>query len=243
MLENLAQSFPKPKAIIFLSAHSVSSDQVHILKTKKNWIQYDFMGFPDELYQVKYECPGDEAIATEIASALEQAGFKTQFDQNAPLDHGVWIPLLHLYPKGDVPVVRVSLPLNLIPAQILKMGHALSKFREQGILVMSSGGAVHNLKQLKWSEKNGAGSPWAQEFEEWLIQTLQKKDVDALITAEEHPLFHKAHPSQEHFLPILFSVGAALPSDEVKILQRGVEYESLSMLSFSLNLESNPSLQ
>ena len=141
-----------------------------------------------------------------------------------------------------MPVVRVSLPLNLLPAEILKMGHALAKLREQGILIIASGGAVHNLRELKWSEKTTPGKDWAREFEEWLILVLSVKDVEAMLGAEEHPLFAKAHPSTEHFLPMLFAIGAALTGDEVHILHRGIEYDSLSMLCFSLNHAQNLSL-
>ena len=242
MLHQLAQSLPKPKAVLFISAHTVSSDKIHILKTKRNWNQHDYNGFTQELYDIQYECPGDETLATEVASLLNQAGLPTQFDTQGPLDHGIWIPLRHLYPAGDVPVVRLSLPLNMIPAQVLKIGHTLAKLREQGILLIASGGAVHNLKLLKWHEKKGEGAEWAHEFEQWLILMLKTKNVDALLTAEEHPLYLKAHPSQEHFLPLLFTVGAALPSDEVHILHFGIEYGSLSTLCFSLNIEQKLAL-
>ena len=163
-------------------------------------------------------------------------------DQDAPLDHGIWVPLRHLYPNGDVPVVRVSLPLSFIPTQILKMGHSISQLREQGYLIIASGGAVHNLRAMKWSEKNGEGSEWARQFESWLIAALTRKDVDALLTAEEQPLFQKAHPSLEHFLPLLFTVGSALPQDQVNILYQGIEYDSISMLCFSLSHEQKKSL-
>jgi 4,5-DOPA dioxygenase extradiol len=242
MLEKFSASLPKPKAIVFISAHSVSSEEIHVLKTKQNWIQHDFTGFPKDLYEVQYNCPGDEVLSNQIAEMFLKAGFKSHFDLDAPLDHGIWIPLMHLYPKGDVPVVRLSLPLNLEPAQILKMGHTLAQLREQGIMIIASGGAVHNLQKMQWSKKTGEGRNWAKEFEEFLILVLGNKDVEALLGASEHPLFSQAHPSQEHFLPLLFAVGAALTGDQVNILYRGIEYDSLSMLCFSLNHEPNQPL-
>jgi 4,5-DOPA dioxygenase extradiol len=241
-LAQFAASMPKPKAIIFVSAHSVSSNQVHVLKTEKNTIQYDFSGFPKELYQIQYSCPGDPALADQIIQNLNTAGFQAVPDVYAPLDHGIWIPLRNLYPKGDVPVVRLSLPLDLEPAKILKMGHALAKLREEGIMVIASGGAVHNLGELKWAEKNSKGQDYANQYEEFLVLALQNKDVEAILHSEELPFFQKAHPTPEHFLPIIFAVGAALTGDEVTILFRGVEYDSLSMLCFSLNHAQNQSL-
>lgn len=235
MLESFAQSMPLPKAIVFISAHCVSSENVHILKTEKNKIFHDFNGFPQELYDIQYQCDGDPALSDRVSELLTKGGFKTTFDYDSPLDHGVWVPMKHLYPKGNVPVVRVSLPLGLTPAQILKMGHALAPLREDGVMVIASGGAVHNLRELRWSHKTLDGAAWAKEFEEWLLATISKKDVDSLINAEEHPQFYQSHPSQEHFLPIIFAVGAALPGDELEVLHRGVEYYSLSMLCFALN--------
>jgi 4,5-DOPA dioxygenase extradiol len=242
MLQNFSASLPKPKAIIFVSAHSVSSDQIHVLKTEKNWIQHDFTGFPKDLYDIQYNCPGDPLLANQVAELFVQAGFETTFDLDAPLDHGIWIPLLHLYPKGDIPVVRISLPLNLEPARILKMGHTLAALREEGIMIVASGGAVHNLRKMKWAQKIGTGTSWAQGFEEFLVAVLGNKDVEALLGAAEHPEFNQAHPSNEHFLPLLFAVGAALAKDEANILYRGIEYDSLSMLCFSLNHDQNQSL-
>jgi 4,5-DOPA dioxygenase extradiol len=242
MLLQFSASIPKPKAIVFVSAHSISGEHVHVLKTAKNTIQHDFSGFPEELYDVQYSCPGDEALADQVVSSLSVAGFPTLIETHTPLDHGVWIPLMHMYPKGDVPVVRVSLPLSLEPAKILKMGHALATLREQGILVVASGGAVHNLGELKWSEKHGKGHEYANQYEEFLVLALQNKDVEAILHSDELPFFKKAHPTQEHFLPLIFSIGAALKGDEVTILFRGIEYGSLSMLCFSLNHVQTQSL-
>jgi 4,5-DOPA dioxygenase extradiol len=121
----------------------------------------------------------------------------------------------------------------------MKMGQVLSALREQGVLLLGSGGAVHNLRELRWAEKRGKGADFALRFEEWLITCLQKKDVESLVTFEENPDFFKSHPTSEHFLPLLFTVGSALPQDEFQLVHRGVEYSTLSMLSFTLNHESD----
>ncbi len=235
MLKNFADSLPKPKAVVFISAHSVSSETVHVLKTEKNTIIHDFTGFPPDLYQVQYQCNGDPTLSDQISKLLVKDGFQTRMDLDSPLDHGIWVPMKHLYPKGDVPVIRVSLPLNLTPALILKLGHALAPLREEGVMIISSGGAVHNLRELRWSHKTLEGAAWAKEFEDWLIAMLNKKDVDSIVNAEEHPHFYQSHPSQEHFLPIISAIGEALPGDQLKILHRGIEYFSLSMLCFALH--------
>ena len=242
MLEKFAASLPKPKAIVFVSSHSISGDQVHVLRTEKNTIQHDFMGFPEALYKIDYTCPGDTMLADQITQTLRNDGFETHNDTDAPLDHGIWIPLRHLYPKGDVPVVRISLPVDLEPAKILKMGHTISQLRNEGVMIIASGGAVHNLGKMKWSEKVGKGQDYANQYEEFLVLALQNKDVEAILHSDELPFFKKAHPTIEHFLPMIFSIGATLPGDEVTILFRGVEYDTLSMLCFSLNHVQNQSL-
>ena len=234
-LHQFAISLPKPTAVVILSAHSVSSDQIHVLSTEQNRIQHDFAGFPRPLYDIRYPCAGSPALASEVASLFLTAGFKVKTDTDAPLDHGIWVPLLHLYPKGDVPIVRVSLPLNLMPAQILKMGHTLAPLREKGVLIIGSGGAVHNLGELQWSGKSTEGETWAKAFESWLITSLQNKNVEALVHFEDHPEFLRAHPSSEHFLPLLFTVGCTLAGDELSLIFKGIEYGTLSMLCFSLN--------
>ncbi len=241
-LTNFTAALPKPKGIVFLSSHTVSSDKIHVLSTDKNNIQYDFSGYPEELYKINYECPGDPALAKQVSDLLHHAKFETSIDTAAPLDHGMWIPLMHLYPKGDVPVVRVSLPLHFTPAQVLKMGHSLAALREQGVLIVASGGAVHNLDKMKWTEKRGSGQKWALEFEAWIIEVLKHKDIEALLASEENPHFKKAHPTLEHFLPLFFTVGAALTGDEITVIFKGIEYDSLSMLCFSLNHVQNQSL-
>jgi 4,5-DOPA dioxygenase extradiol len=240
-LREFAAQLPKPKAIVVVSAHSVSSESVHVLRTEHNRIQHDFSGFPKALYEIQYSPPGEPWLAEEIATLLHEATFKVEIDTAAPLDHGVWVPLMALYPQGDVPVVRVSLPIGLVPAQVLKLGRTLSKLRERGVMLIGTGGAVHNLRELKWAEKSGPGAAWAHEFETFIVTVLQHKDVDTLLGADEHPHFSRAHPSNEHFLPIYFTVGAALPNDELQVIHRGIEYDSLSMLTFSLNRENSPS--
>ncbi len=239
-LRDFAKQLPQPRAMVIVSAHSVSSDAIHVLSTPENWIQYDYSGFPKELYQIKYECPGEPQVAQEVGRALQSAQFQVKIDSEGPLDHGIWVPLMGLYPDGSVPVVRVSLPLHFTPAQVLKMGHALAKLRENGVLIAGTGGAVHNLGALEWSKKSGPGQEWAHRFEEWIIHTLKRKDVDTLIGAEENPDYHLAHPSAEHFLPIYFTVGAALPQDEFQVIHRGIEYGTLSMLTFCLTGGDKP---
>ncbi len=247
MLAAFGQRQPKPKAIVVVSAHTVSADNILVSKNLSNRTLYDFSGFPQELYEFEYDPPGSPDLADRVIGLLREHTFQVDGDSKPDdrtlIDHGIWVPLMHMYPKADVPIVRVSLPLGLTPTHILKMGRALAPLREEGVMIMGSGGAVHNLRELTWHEKSGPGANWATQFEEWLLQMLQEKNVQELAALESaHPEFHHAHPSHEHYLPLLFTVGAALKDDEVEILKQGIEYGTLSMLSFALNKKDDTCL-
>jgi 4,5-DOPA dioxygenase extradiol len=234
------QSMPKPKTIIILSAHSVSNDQIHVSAAANLQAVYDFSGFPKSLYEIKYNPFGHPALAQQIAYEFNQSGFTVVNDQSSTIDHGIWIPLMHAYPKADVPIVRVSLPISFAPAQILKMGKILAHHREQGIMIFGSGGAVHNLHMLNWAGKSSAGFEWAKQFETVLIEKLQAGDVQSLVLPEDAlPDFIQSHPTSEHYLPILFTVGAALKDDRFHLIHQGIEYGSISMLCFALNKVSS----
>jgi 4,5-DOPA dioxygenase extradiol len=237
-LRRFAEHLPeKPQAIVVVSAHGTSNDHsVEVTAGTRNHLVYDFKGFPGELYQMEYPCPGAPELAVKIAGLLSSAAFEVSLDTSGGLDHGVWIPLRLMFPEADIPVIQIATPLRADAAQLLKIGKALAPLRNEGVLLMGSGGAVHNLRELQWHQKNAQAQPWAAEFERWLIKTLIKKDVDALIHfAEEAPQAALAHPTSEHFLPILFTVGSALSGDQAIPIYEGVQYETLSMLSFALS--------
>jgi len=235
-LQNYWSSLPQqPSAIVIVSAHhGLEEPRVEISAVSRNRIVHDFYGFPKELYEIQWQPPGDEALARKISALLRACGFEVQLSDQ-PLDHGVWVPLRLMDADAKTPVVQVSLPHPARPEKILQLGYALSCLRKEGVLLVGSGGAVHNLRELVWSGKTGPAFPWAKAFEDWLVNSLESRDVSGISHFEEHaPEPQRAHPTREHFDPVLFTVGGSLPGDALRVLHREIQYGSLSMLCFAL---------
>jgi 4,5-DOPA dioxygenase extradiol len=232
----------RPKAIVIVSAHGLSQGDprgqggmVEINASQQPRIFHDFRGFPGELYKIDYPCPGAPELAAGIAARLADQGFATSLDRTRMLDHGVWIPLRIAFPNADVPVVQITMPYPSRPETVLKLGKALAPLRQEGVLLVGSGGIVHNLGRLVWHGKEGAVASWAQEFDDWVFDRLREKDVGALCAFEEEaPTAKLAHPEPEHFYPLFFTLGASLAGDELRAIHREIQYSTLSMSCFAL---------
>ena len=146
-LERLSLNLPKPQAIIVMSAHWESESlEVNTGTRPETW--HDFRGFPQELYELRYPAPGHPELAEKILNILADAGFAAHANSSRPRDHGVWMPLLHMYPKADIPVIEISLPTTMSAQDIYKIGQSLAIFREQQILIIGSGSITHNLREF-----------------------------------------------------------------------------------------------
>jgi 4,5-DOPA dioxygenase extradiol len=238
------KSLPKPRAVVVVSAHGVSPyPGVEVSADPNSKLFYDFWGFPAELYQVSYPCPGDPELAGKVVSLLKGAGFQASLRTGHQLDHGVWVPLKMAFPEANVPVVQVTMPQPCDPREVLKLGHALADLRKENVMILGSGGAVHNLERLVWHGKHGEAASWATAFEDWLNQMISEKNVEALLNFEsEGPMAKLAHPTVEHLLPLFFALGAACPGDHYVRIFKGIQYHSLSMLSFALQQDFSPRL-
>ena len=212
---------PKPRAAVVVSAHwegplaatsSAAPPTIH-----------DYDGFPEVLYKIAYPAPGDPELAQEVARRAGAA-----LDARRGLDHGAWVPLRKMFPDADVPVVQVSLPFGGDPRAL---GRALADLRKDGVLLVGSGGAVHNLRSLTWGDKNAPTMTWARDFDRWVAE--KAGDAEALAGWTSVPGVERAHPSPEHFLPMLFAAAAALPGDRVETIHEGFHYGTLSMRSFA----------
>ncbi len=235
-LRTFAKTLPRPRAIVIVSAHSTEEETVQVQAASQLHAVHDFGGFPKDLYEVKYACPGDPDLAVKIVGLLSQAGMKAMLHADGGLDHGAWIPLMHLYPEGDVPVVQVTLPYPGMAHSVLKLGKSLADLRRDGVLLIGSGGVVHNLADLQWHGKHGLPDRRAVAFETWVQERLEKADVEALLDFEaQAPDPTWAHSTSEHFYPIFFTLGASLYGDKYQPFFHGVQYSSLSMLSFALS--------
>ena len=223
----LAAALPRPRAILVVSAHWLDAPAT-IGTTTRRELLYDFSGFPDPLYRVHYAAPAAPTLAAELASALPGLA---RADER-PFDHGVWVPLVHMFKAADVPVLQLSVPYRWRPRDLFELGRRLAPWRQRGVLILGSGGMVHNLGRLDWS---GAGPPaaWATNFEGWVRQCLQGGDFDRLLAyREQAPDLRLAHPTDDHFLPLLVAAGAAAEGpSRVAFPIEGFEFGSLSRLA------------
>jgi 4,5-DOPA dioxygenase extradiol len=225
----------KLRAIVILSAHWQVPGALRVTSNPKPSLIYDFMGFPGWLYEISYPCPGDRAVAQMVAVMLERAGIEARLDPDRGFDHGVWVPLSLAFPEATIPVVQVSLPLPSTPAMLFAMGRALAPLRSEHILLVGSGGIVHNLARLQMDGDNPLAEPWAAEFDGWVREKVGALDTDALAGyARLAPHAGAAVPTSEHFDPLLFTAGTVLPGDVVYDIYDGFRYGSLSMRTFAL---------
>jgi 4,5-DOPA dioxygenase extradiol len=170
-------------------------------------------------------------LAREAARLLTEAGLKPELDEQRGLDHGAWVPLLYLLPQPRTPVFQVSMPLSLTTADALQLGRALAPLREQGVLIIGSGSMTHNLGEFRGPSSTVAD--YVLAFEAWVRQAVLDNNLDAMVNYRSlAPAAQRAHPTQEHFLPLLVALGAQLAGDTVQGLEGGVTYGMLSMHSF-----------
>lgn len=224
------RTLPKPRAVLWVSAHFEAAP-VTLSATSSAPLVYDFYGFPEPLYRVQYPAPGAPWLAERIAGLLE--GTPVRRDEGRGLDHGAWVPALHLFPDADVPMLQISLP-TLDGAALLALGRRLAPLRDEGVLVLGSGNLTHNLRRLDLAERSAPPS-WAREFDAWCAEALAKGDVDELVAFRERaPAVEIAHPRVEHFVPLLVAVGATGGSFSVATRVDGWEYGSLSRRSVEL---------
>lgn len=223
-----------PQAIVVISAHWQEAG-IRIAAGAHPELIYDFGGFPQELYEIKYDAPGSPKLAADVAAELRRAGFEAGLDGERGWDHGVWVPLRLMFPEARIAVVEISLPMRWAPQQLYKVGQALAGLRAQGVLVMGSGGIVHNLRLMNWREKDGAVDPWAREFQEWVKERIERHDTETLFQYEKKaPYAARAVPTPEHFAPLFPVVGAAGESAKVVPIFEGIEHGNMSMFSFQI---------
>jgi 4,5-DOPA dioxygenase extradiol len=195
---------------------------------------HDFGGFPDFMYELKYPAQGAPAVATRAAELLRAGGFDIALHPSRGLDHGAWVPLMLMYPEADIPVVQLSIQLRESPEHHWRMGEALRPLREEGVLIMGSGSATHNLREFFLYE--GASEPpeYVLEFEQWLVDAVtQGRKEDLLHYLERGPHAKRAHPSPDHFFPLLVAAGAGDESTRGTVLHQSITFGILAMDAFA----------
>jgi 4,5-DOPA dioxygenase extradiol len=224
------------KAVIAVSAHWLTAGSLQVTSRQSGGIAHDFRGFQDELYALEYAAPGSPDLAQQVVEMLAAKGVAAATNTSRKLDHGVWIPMRLLHPPASLPVLQLSLPTAMSYREIMRLGSILAPLRNQGVLLLGSGGAVHNLDHLVWHARSGDADPRAVAFEAWLKQQLVHADIEALLAVEERaPHLPFAHPTMEHLLPLFFVIGSSLAGDQVRMVYEGFQYRTLSMMSFALS--------
>jgi 4,5-DOPA dioxygenase extradiol len=230
-LAELGRELPRPDAIVILSPHWMTRDEVSVTASTAPSTIHDFGGFPDALYQIQYPAPGSPALAAQIVDMLHSAGWKSSLNVDRGLDHGAWVPLLYLAPDADIPVVQVSMPASLDTREAWKLGQALKPLRDMNVLIVASGSLTHNLYEFRGATPHGA--QYVKDFAAWTAKSLVAGNLDQLLDYTQYaPSAQRAHPTDEHYLPLFIALGAAGEDYETRVLEGGVTYGVLAMDSY-----------
>ena len=216
MVENLkvlVTKIKKPSAIIVISAHW--EEKIPTITSGANpSLIYDYYGFPEESYNIKYPCPGEPFLADQIHLLLSSAGIEARLDKKRGFDHGLFVPLKIMYPEADIPCIQLSLAQSLNPAEHIKIGKALSGVKYDELLVIGSGFSFHNMKAF-FALETSDSKAMNETFEQWLIDTCSNPNIDEeertqrLENWEQAPFARYCHPREEHLLPLHVCCGVA----------------------------------
>jgi 4,5-DOPA dioxygenase extradiol len=208
-LAGWSAELPRPTNILMVSAHWEDAP-VTISSTTGAPLVYDFWGFPERYYRVRYDAPPAPELADDIGKLLGTPGQSVLRDENRGLDHGAYVPLVEMFPDADVPVLQLSMP-TLDPEGLFEIGRKLAPLREQGTLIVGSGFTTHNLSAMQEvSGRDGDAPNWSADFDAWAAEVMAADNVDAVLDfLTKAPSARMAHPRTEHFAPLFVALGAA----------------------------------
>ena len=229
-LTKFGASLKGARGVVVFSAHWQARPPVRVNVVERPEMIYDFGGFDDALYRIQYRAPGSPQIAREVIDALRNAGIAVEEEQSRGWDHGLWVPLLHLLPDANTPVVEVSLPYGASPDQLVAIGRALRPLRDRDIAIIGSGGIVHNLREVFFSDKTAPAAAWAAAFDSWVASRVADRDLAALAGYRSTaPNATRAVPTDEHFAPLFVVLGASDGKDKFETVYEGFQYSTLSV--------------
>jgi len=221
----------RPQAVVVVSPHWVTRDLAVTAAAHPRTI-HDFGGFPPALYELRYPAPGAPALARAIAERFAAAGMPVREDADRGLDHGAWVPLMHLFPDAGIPVLQLSMPVALDPRGAWRLGEMLAPLRAEGVMIVGSGSLTHNLGEV-FSGSVPAPDGYARAFVEWARQAVLRHDREALLDyLRAAPHGRRAHPTADHYLPLLVAAAAAGEDAAVEVLDGGMTFSVLSMESY-----------
>ena len=229
----VGERLPRPKAILVVSAHWYIGATAVTAMARPRTI-HDFFGFPPALFDFQYPASGAPDVAREVVETIKPES--ASLDQEEwGLDHGTWSVLAHLFPKADLPVLQLSINASKPFSYHLQLGARLDSLREKGVLILSSGNVVHNLRLVQWDQPT-AGADWAQRFDE-AVRVQMTNDPSGILKLCEHPDFAQAVPTPDHYLPLLYTAGMAAAEGQSQSFIEGYSLGSLSMTSYNVGPE------
>ena len=232
-LNNIGTSIETPKAILVISAHWLTRGSYVSVVENPETI-YDFGGFPKEMYEVKYPAPGSPEFAKMVIETVKSVTI--QSDHQMGLDHGAWTVLKHIYPKADIPVFQLSMDATQGPQYHYNLGKELQELRSKGVLILASGNIVHNLRMINFQDTDPKPYDWALEFDTMAKDFILKREHKSLIS---YPALGKAAlttiPTNDHYLPMLYTLALQEKTEEVTFLHEGFEMGSISNRCFMVS--------
>ena len=233
-LRSLPATLPKPSAIVVASAHWETDEPAVTNSTQPETI-HDFYGFPKALYELRYRAPGNPQLAARLQSLLTGAGIAAGSDAKRGLDHGVWDPLLLMYPHADIPVVELSVQPGRDADWHYKVGQALAAVRDEGVLIIGSGNLTHNLREA-FGKRHPQTPSWVTTFAEWVSDRVGNNDTASLLQWQRSaPYAQQNHPTAEHFLPFFVALGAGKDSPGSHRLNKETAMGVLAMDAYVWN--------
>ncbi len=229
-LSELGKRLDRPNAVLVVSAHWLTKGKTSVATSPNPETIYDFYGFPPEMYQIKYPAPGSPALAKEVVQNVQS--IQVHEDHEMGLDHGAWTILKHIFPKADIPVFQLSIDYNQPPQWHFNLAAELKKLREKGVLFIGSGNIVHNLRAVDFHNESNQFD-WALEFDEFVKNKISSKDFQPLINYQEQGRAAQLSvPTNDHYLPMLYSLGLLDKNEEVQYTYEAVQNGSISMRCF-----------
>jgi 4,5-DOPA dioxygenase extradiol len=228
-LSRLGSEIGRPRAVLAVSAHWETVEPAVSAAEHPQTI-HDFYGFPKELYRLRYPALGAPRLALRVAELLKGSGLPVRLDPERGLDHGAWTPLMLMYPQADIPVTQLSVQPGAGTAHHFRLGEVLRPLRDEGVLILASGGITHNLRELEWNDRDARVPPWVAEFNDWMARALMAGSTRELLDYRRlAPHAARNHPTEEHLLPLYVACGAADPPGRAERLHSSYAYGVIGM--------------
>lgn len=228
--DKVIEEHGKPKAILSISAHWFKNENL-IQRTEEPKQEYDFFGFPKEMYEIKYPVKGYEKLSDEI---LNIPDFDAVIDNRWGIDHGTWTPLMHMFPDASIPVVQLSVNATLTPQEAYDIGKKLKFLREKDYLIIGSGNVVHNLMKVDWDNPNGSEATIS--FNNYITNAITDRNDKKVINYDTHEYAKYAVPTIDHYLPLLYILGAS-ENEKPLVFNNVCNLAAIAMTAYAFGLE------